>query len=63
MWNLYSVTKGQQAIGETFRVMTDRTDNLLPLPGIFSCRPAPPLIPKQRTPTRRIWWGFGITLR
>jgi hypothetical protein len=35
MCNLYSVTKGQQAIREFTRAMTDRTGNLPLLPGIF----------------------------
>jgi len=33
--NLYSVTKGQQAIRELAGAMRDRTGNLPPLPGIF----------------------------
>jgi putative SOS response-associated peptidase YedK len=39
--NLYSVTKGQQAIREFVRVMNDRTGNLPPLPGIYPDSPAP----------------------
>jgi putative SOS response-associated peptidase YedK len=35
MCNLYSVTKGQQAIRDLTRAMTNRTGNLPPLPGIF----------------------------
>lgn len=41
MCNLYSVTKGQQAIREAFRAMVDRTGNLAPLPGVFPDYPAP----------------------
>ena len=41
MCNLYSVTKGQQAIRELTRAMTDRTGNLPPLPGIFPDYKAP----------------------
>ena len=41
MCNLYSVTKGQQAIREAFRAMTDSTGNLPPLPGIFPDQLAP----------------------
>lgn len=41
MCNLFSVTKGQQAIRELANVMTDRTGNLPPLPGIFPDYPAP----------------------
>ena len=33
MCNLYSITKGQQAIREFTRAMSDRTGNLPPLPG------------------------------
>ena len=39
--NLYSVTKGQQAIRDLARAMHDRTGNLPPLPGIFPDYPAP----------------------
>ena len=35
MCNLYAVTKGQQAIRDLTRAMTDRTGNLPPLPGIY----------------------------
>lgn len=41
MCNLYSVTKGQQAIREAFRAMTDRTGTLPPLPAIFPEQMAP----------------------
>jgi putative SOS response-associated peptidase YedK len=39
--NLYSLTRGQQAIRELGRAMRDRTGNLPPLPGIFPDYPAP----------------------
>jgi putative SOS response-associated peptidase YedK len=39
--NLYSVTKGQQAIRELAGAMRDRTGNLPPLPGIFPDYAAP----------------------
>jgi putative SOS response-associated peptidase YedK len=39
--NLYSVTKGQAAIRELARAMSDRTGNMPPLPGIFPDYPAP----------------------
>jgi putative SOS response-associated peptidase YedK len=39
--NLYSVTKGQQAIRELARAMHDRTGNLPLFPGIFPDYPAP----------------------
>jgi putative SOS response-associated peptidase YedK len=41
MCNLYSVTKGQQAIRELTNAMLDRTGNLPPLPGIFPDYAAP----------------------
>ena len=41
MCNLYSLTKGQQAILELARAMRDRTGNLPPMPGIFSDYAAP----------------------
>jgi putative SOS response-associated peptidase YedK len=59
MCNLYSVTKGQQAIREAFRVMTDRTGNLPPLPGIFPDQMAPVV---RNGPEGRelatLRWGF-----
>ena len=39
--NLYSVTKGQQAIRELYRAMHDRTGNMPPLPGVFPDYAAP----------------------
>ncbi len=41
MCNLYSVTKGQQAIREFTRAMTNRAGNLPPLPGVFPDYAAP----------------------
>lgn len=41
MCNLYSMTKGQQAIREILRVVHDRTGNLPSLPGIFPDGMAP----------------------
>ncbi|HVR93545.1 MAG TPA: SOS response-associated peptidase, partial [Casimicrobiaceae bacterium] len=41
MCNLYSVTKGQQAIREFTGAMRDRTGNLPPLSGIFPDYAAP----------------------
>lgn len=41
MCNLYSLTKGQQAIREFTRAMRDRTGNLPTMPGIFPDYPAP----------------------
>jgi putative SOS response-associated peptidase YedK len=39
--NLYSMTKGQQAIRELSRAMRDTTGNLPPMPGVFPDYPAP----------------------
>jgi putative SOS response-associated peptidase YedK len=39
--NLYSITKGQQAIHQFARAMLDRAGNLPPLPGIFPDYAAP----------------------
>src|SRR5271168_1028148 len=39
--NLYSITKGQQAIRDLADAMQDRTGNLPPLPGIFPDYSAP----------------------
>jgi putative SOS response-associated peptidase YedK len=39
--NLYSITKGQQAIRSLARALQDRTGNLPPLPGIFPDYSAP----------------------
>ena len=41
MCNLYSHTKGQQAITELANAMRDRTGNLMPMTGIFPDYPAP----------------------
>jgi putative SOS response-associated peptidase YedK len=41
MCNLYSMTKGQQAIRDLTRVLRDETGNLPPLPGIFPDGVAP----------------------
>jgi putative SOS response-associated peptidase YedK len=41
MCNLYSVTKGQQAIREAARAMRDVTGNWPPLPGVFPGDSAP----------------------
>ena len=59
MCNLYSVTKGQQAIRDAFLVMTDHTGNLPPLPGIFPDQMAPVIRAgaEGRTLTM-LRWGF-----
>jgi hypothetical protein len=36
--NLYSITKGQQAIRQFTGAMHDRTGNMPPLPGIYLSR-------------------------
>ncbi len=41
MCNLYSITKGQQAIRELARAMRDNAGNMPPLPGVFPDYPAP----------------------
>lgn len=41
MCNLYSQTKGQQAIIALTKALHDRVGNLPPLPGIFPDYPAP----------------------
>ncbi len=41
MCNLYSMTKGQQAIRDLFDGLKDRTGNLPPMAGIFPDYPAP----------------------
>ena len=59
MCNLYSLTKGQQAIIEATRAMVDRTGNLPPLPGIFPDYAAP--IVRNTTTGRELTmarWGM-----
>ena len=59
MCNLYSITKGQQAIREAFGAMTDRAGNLQSLPAIFPDQMAPVV---RNTPEGRelamLRWGF-----
>jgi putative SOS response-associated peptidase YedK len=60
MCNLYSVTKGQQAIRDLFRVGRDLTGNLPPLPGIFPDYMAP-IVRTSRDGERvleMMRWGF-----
>jgi putative SOS response-associated peptidase YedK len=60
MCNLYSVTKGQQAIRDLFRVGRDTTGNLPPLPGIFPDYMAP-VVRTGRDGERELTmmrWGF-----
>lgn len=59
MCNLYSVTKGQQAIRELYRVATDIAGNLPSLPGIFPDQMAPTV--RHGTNGRELVmlrWGF-----
>lgn len=59
MCNLYSVTKGQGAIRDAYRVMTDRAGNMPPLPGIFPDQMAP--VVRHRRDGRELAmlrWGF-----
>jgi putative SOS response-associated peptidase YedK len=58
--NLYSLTKGQQAIREWAGVMNDRTGNLPPLPDIFPDYAAP--IVRNQPDGRELTmarWGMG----
>ncbi len=41
MCNLYSITKGQQAIRDLVKAIRDITGNMPPLPGVFPNRMAP----------------------
>jgi putative SOS response-associated peptidase YedK len=41
MCNLYSITKGQQAIRVLAGAMRDNAGNMTPLPGVFPDYPAP----------------------
>ena len=59
MCNLYSLNKGQDAIGRLFRVDRDDAGNLPPLPGIFPDTLAP--VVRQDGEARRMQmmrWGF-----
>ena len=59
MCNLYSLTKGQQAIRELSRAMADRTGNMPLLPGIFPDYAAP--IVRNRPEGRELTmarWGM-----
>jgi putative SOS response-associated peptidase YedK len=62
--NLYSVTKGQQAIRELARAMRDRTGNLPPLYGIFPDYSAP--IVRNQPEGRELMmarWGMPSPVR
>jgi putative SOS response-associated peptidase YedK len=60
MCNLYSVTKGQQAIRDLYRAATDRAGNMPLLPGIFPDQLAP-VVRTAREGGRELAmlrWGF-----
>jgi hypothetical protein len=57
MCNLYSITKGQQAIRDLARAMGDNAGNMPPLPGVF-----PDDISSDRDPLRRRRKGEYITI-
>lgn len=60
MCNLYSVTKGQQAIREFTRAVMDTTGNLPPLPAVFPDYAAPVVrnIPDGARELTLMRWGF-----
>lgn len=60
MCNLYSLTKGQQAIVEATRAMRDKTGNLPSLPGIYPDTLAPIVrtAPDGVRELIRMRWGF-----
>lgn len=59
MCNLYSVTKGQNAIQEVFLIMADHTGNLPPLPGIFPDQMAPVVrVGSGGRALAMLRWGF-----
>jgi putative SOS response-associated peptidase YedK len=65
MCNLYSMTKGQQAIRDLARAMRDTTGNLPPLPGIFPDYPAP-IVRNARDGVRElamVRWGMPSSRR
>jgi putative SOS response-associated peptidase YedK len=57
MCNLYSVSKGQAAIRDWFRVTRDWIGNLPPLPGVFPDYAAPivRMVDGERTLTKARW--------
>jgi putative SOS response-associated peptidase YedK len=60
MCNLYSITKGQDAIRRLFKVARDTTGNLPPLAGVFPDQPAP-VVRTARDGARELAmlrWGF-----
>jgi putative SOS response-associated peptidase YedK len=60
MCNLYSITRGQEAIRRAFRVMRDRTGNLPSLPAVYPGAMAP-VVHTARDGVRELsmmGWGF-----
>src|SRR3954462_5363376 len=60
MCNLYAITKGQQAIREFTRAMSDTTGNLPPMPAVFPDY-APPVVRNLADGERELTlmrWGF-----
>jgi putative SOS response-associated peptidase YedK len=60
MCNLYSVTKGQQAIRDLTRAMRDTTGNLPPMPAVFPDYAAPVVrnLPEGERELTLMRWGF-----
>jgi hypothetical protein len=58
MCNLYSITKGQAAIGAFTRAMRDRTGNLPPMPGVFPDYAAP-IVRNAPDGVRELCWRAG----
>ena len=60
MCHLYSLTKGQQAIREAFKVMTDRTGNLPPMPDTFPDQMTP-VVPCGAGNRELVMLGWGFS--
>jgi putative SOS response-associated peptidase YedK len=61
MCNLYSITKGQQAIRDLAGAMRDNAGNMPPLPGVFPDYPAPPIVRNAPDGVRELTmarWGM-----
>jgi putative SOS response-associated peptidase YedK len=60
MCNLYSVTKGQQAIRDLTRAMRDTTGNMPPMPAVFPDYAAPVVrnLPEGERELTLMRWGF-----
>ena len=62
MCNLYSITKGQQAIRDLAGAMRDLTGNLPMLPGVFPDYSAPIVVPRW-TACANSPWRAGVCRR